>query len=89
MAIVFLVCFLAAGAWLLFGNISGYSYATAVNTNAALNPLAKDVVTNANHGWLNNYATYPITMAAPIAILGALLVIISAGKHKASQFHGH
>ncbi|PRD38596.1 UNVERIFIED_CONTAM: cydB [Trichonephila clavipes] len=85
MAIVFLVCFLAAGAWLFFGNISGYSYAVAVDTNAALNPLAKDVVTNANHGWLSNYSTYPITMAAPIAaILGALLVIISAAKHKAA-----
>ncbi|EFF82484.1 cytochrome d ubiquinol oxidase, subunit II [Acinetobacter haemolyticus ATCC 19194] len=85
MAAIFLACFLVAGAWLYFGSIEGYSYATAIDTNAALNPLAKEVVTNANHGWMNNYSTYPITVAAPVAaILGAILALISAGKQKAA-----
>lgn len=85
MTMVFLVCFLAAGAWLYFGNIEGYSYAAAIDTNAALNPLAKEVVTDANHGWMNNYSSYPITLIAPIsAILGALLAIISTTKQKAA-----
>ncbi|MGA4851928.1 cytochrome d ubiquinol oxidase subunit II [Acinetobacter haemolyticus] len=85
MAAIFLACFLVAGAWLYFGSIEGYSYATAIDTNAALNPLAKEVVTNANHGWMNNYSTYPITVAAPVAaILGAILTLISAGKQKAA-----
>ncbi|MCU4386946.1 cytochrome d ubiquinol oxidase subunit II [Acinetobacter haemolyticus] len=85
MSAIFLACFLVAGAWLYFGGIEGYSYATAIDTNAALNPLAKEVVTNANHGWMNNYSTYPITVAAPVAaILGAILALISAGKQKAA-----
>lgn len=85
MSVIFLACFLVAGAWLYFGSIEGYSYATAIDTNAALNPLAKEVVTNANHGWMNNYSTYPITVAAPVAaILGAILALISAVKQKAA-----
>ncbi|QBQ16146.1 cytochrome d ubiquinol oxidase subunit II [Acinetobacter haemolyticus] len=85
MSAIFLACFLVAGAWLYFGSIEGYSYATAIDTNAALNPLAKEVVTNANHGWMNNYSTYPITVAAPVAaILGAILALISTGKQKAA-----
>ena len=84
MGIVFLVCFLVAGAWLYFGQMPGYSLATALNTDAAINPLTKHVVTNANPGWMNNYSTYPITMAAPvIAILGGLLTIVGGGSGKA------
>ena len=85
MAVVYLVAFLVAGAWLYFGQISGFSYAVAVDANAALNPLAKQVVTNANAGWMNNYSNYPITRFAPItAILGALLLMVAAAKNKAT-----
>ncbi len=64
--------------------IPGYSYAVAIDPNAALNPLAKEVVTNSNPGWMNNYNTYPITKVAPVlAILGAIIAIISASKAKA------
>lgn len=81
---VFLVSFVLAGLWLIFGNIEGFSYAQAVDTAAALNPLVKDVLTNANHGWLNNYNTYPMTMFAPIVgILGAVMVLIFAKVDKA------
>lgn len=84
MGIVFLVCFLLAGAWLYFGNIQGYTLAQPFDTNAVANPLAKQVITDANPGWMNNYSIYPITMIAPImAVLGALIVITAAGKAKA------
>ncbi len=63
--------FLAAGAWLYFGGIQGYTLVTPFDTNGVANPLAKEVLTNANPGWINNYSTYPITMIAPIVgILG-------------------
>ena len=84
MSIVYLLCFLAVGAWLYFGHIEGYTIATPFNTNGVANPLAKHVITNANHGWMNNYTTYPITKIAPIAgILGAIIAIASSTKVKA------
>ncbi|OUY08499.1 cytochrome d ubiquinol oxidase subunit II [Acinetobacter populi] len=80
---VFLVTFVLAGLWLYAGNIEGYSYAQAIDTGAALNPLAKEVLTNANHGWFNNYSQYPITILAPIVgILGGLIVIGAAKANK-------
>lgn len=84
MGIVFLLTFLLAGAWLYFGNIEGYSYAQAVDTGAALNPLAKDIVTNSNHGWFNNYSQYPVTIIAPVlGVLGGLILIAAAKAGKA------
>lgn len=83
--VVYLFAFILAGAWLYLGGIEGYSYAQPVDVNSALNPLAKEVVTNANHGWLNNYTTYPITMWAPIVgVSGGLLLIIAAKANKAA-----
>lgn len=84
MAIVFLICFLVIGAWLYFGQVAGYSYAVAIDPNAALNPLAKEVITNSNPGWMNNYNIYPMTKIAPVlAILGALIAIFASSKAKA------
>lgn len=84
MGIVYLVCFLIAGAWLYFGNIHGYTLVTPYDVGGVANPLAKTVLTDANPGWMNNYSIYPITIIAPvIAILGGLLVIIGGGKNKA------
>lgn len=81
---LFLVCFLAAGAWLYFGGIHGYTLVTPYNTNGVANPLAKQVLTNANAGWMNNYTLYPITQCAPIiAILGGCIVVLAATKNKA------
>lgn len=66
------------------GKCQGYSYAVAIDPNAALNPLAKEVVTNSNPGWMNNYSTYPITKVAPVlAILGAIIAIFASSKAKA------
>lgn len=82
--IVFLAGFLVAGAWLYFGQIPGFSYATPVAIETALNVLAKDVAVNNNPGWMNNYQQYPLTMLAPvIAILGALMVIAGSQTNKA------
>ncbi|OTG65121.1 cytochrome d ubiquinol oxidase subunit II [Acinetobacter silvestris] len=84
MGIIFLVCFLGAGAWLYFGGIQGYTLVQPFDTNGVANPLAKQVLTNANPGWMNNYSTYPITMLAPIAAtLGGLLIVFAAAKNKA------
>lgn len=84
MGIVFIICFLAAGAWLYFGQIPGYSLATPLNTNAAINPLTKHVINTANPGWMNNYTTYPITIVAPVlAVLGSILIIVGGGSGKA------
>ena len=84
MGIVYLVTFIAAGAWLYFGGIQGYTLVQPFDTNGVANPLAKEVLTNANPGWMNNYSTYPITMIAPIAgILGGIIVVLAASKAKA------
>ncbi|TCB48772.1 cytochrome d ubiquinol oxidase subunit II [Acinetobacter sp. ANC 4779] len=84
MGLVYLICFLGAGAWLYFGGIEGYTLVQPFDTNGVANPLAKEVLTNSNHGWMNNYSTYPITMLAPIAgILGGIIVVLAAGKNKA------
>lgn len=85
MALVFLLSFIGAGLWLAFGGIQGYSIVGAVDTNAALNPLGKQVVMNANPGWLNNYSTYPVTKLAPVvAILGGILVLVATSANKAA-----
>lgn len=84
MGILFLICFLGAGAWLYFGNIQGYTIAAPFDTAGVANPLAKVVLTDANPGWMNNYSDYPITMIAPImAILGGLIIVLGASKAKA------
>lgn len=67
----------------LFRTSSGYSYAVAIDSNAALNPLAKEVITNSNPGWMNNYSTYPVTKVAPVlAIIGAIIAILHLQKQK-------
>ena len=84
MGILFLVCFLGAGAWLYFGGIEGYTLVQPFDTNGVANPLAKEVLATGNHGWMNNYTTYPIMMLAPImGLLGGLIVVLGASKNKA------
>ncbi|WP_179999776.1 cytochrome d ubiquinol oxidase subunit II [Acinetobacter sp. YH12239] len=84
MGILFLICFLGAGAWLYFGNIEGYTLVTPYDTSGVANPLAKEVLTDANHGWMNNYSIYPITILAPVmAIIGGIIVVLASSKNKA------
>src|SRR5690606_7437914 len=57
---------------------------TPYDTNGVANPLAKEVLTNANHGWMNNYSIYPITISAPVmAIIGGIIVFLASSKNKA------
>lgn len=76
-ALVYLLGFIGAGAWLVLG-IEGYRIVSDVNVGAMLNPLHKEVARD-NLGWLANYSTYPLTILAPIiGLLGGLLALASA-----------
>nr|WP_314261474.1 cytochrome d ubiquinol oxidase subunit II [uncultured Devosia sp.] len=74
-AIATIVLFALAGVWVALG-IDGYAITSAVDGNAAINPLAKTVALTRG-GWLANYGTYPWMIAAPVigflGLLGALL----------------
>ena len=81
--IIYLLGFSVAGLWLAFGNIEGYTINSAINGNAPINPLGK-VVDASNHGWMNNYHTYPAFIIAPIlAYIGALLTMFGFIKSRA------
>ena len=81
-ALVYLVAFIGAGAWLWLGNIQGQVLQGALDTGAALNPLGKQVAAG-NAGWMANYAQYPLTKLAPLlGILGAVLALAAASGRK-------
>lgn len=81
-ALVYLVAFIGAGAWLWLGNIQGQVIQGALDTGAALNPLGKQVAAG-NAGWMANYAQYPLTKLAPlVGILGAVLALAAASGRK-------
>lgn len=79
-ALLYLLAFIGAGAWLALGQIPGLVLADGLNLGAAINPLTKQV-TAGNPGWLANYQAHPYTAAAPLlGILGALLALLAAGR---------
>lgn len=81
-ALVYLVAFIGAGAWLWLGNIQGQVLQGALDNGAALNPLGKQVAAG-NAGWMANYAQYPLTKLAPlVGILGAVLALAAASGRK-------
>ncbi|HCL15666.1 MAG TPA: cytochrome d ubiquinol oxidase subunit 2, partial [Pseudomonas sp.] len=63
-ALVFLLGFAAAGAWLVLG-VEGFSQLSVSDPGAALNPLLDKQVAQDNAGWLANYGRYPVTLIAP------------------------
>ena len=63
-AVATIVLFALGGVWIAFG-IDGYTITSAVDGNAAINPLAKTVVLTRG-GWLANYGLYPWMLAAPV-----------------------
>ena len=80
-ALVYLAAFIGAGLWLSLG-MNGFSLASAVDGNAVLNPLHKQVTLD-NAGWLANYHRQPLTMLAPaLGILGGLLALASASGNR-------
>ncbi len=67
--IVTLVLFTLAGVWILFG-IKGYVIDSAIDMNAASNPLNKTVITKSG-AWMQNYYQYPVLFIVPaLAYLG-------------------
>lgn len=74
-ALLTIVLFALGGVWVAFG-LDGYVITSAVDGNAAINPLAKTVAL-ARGGWLANYGLYPWMIAAPVlgfvGLVGALL----------------
>ncbi|KRA55847.1 cytochrome d ubiquinol oxidase subunit II [Devosia sp. Root635] len=62
--IVTILLFALAGVWIAFG-IDGYAITSAVDGNAAINPLGKSV-TLTRGGWLANYELYPWMIAGPV-----------------------
>ena len=67
-----LVCFALAGLWIAYG-IEGYRIISEPAHSLKPAPLAKEVVRETG-AWLNNYRTYPITLAAPaLAFAGGLI----------------
>lgn len=83
---VFILAFIGAGVW-QYKLINGYQIVSIPDLNTALTPLDK-IVKIAEGGWIQNYAKYPATMAAPIlAIAGAILaIILSAARRPGVAF---
>jgi cytochrome d ubiquinol oxidase subunit II len=78
LAVVYILAFLLAGLWLVLGDIQGLVITSSFDPGVALNPLDKTVVVG-NHGWLGNYAQYPITALAPVlGVLGGVLALLAA-----------
>jgi cytochrome d ubiquinol oxidase subunit II len=61
--------FLIAGFWVAF-HLPAYQLVSAVNTQAASNPLHKTIVT-AIGAWMNNYHHYPLLKIVPLLGIGA------------------
>jgi cytochrome d ubiquinol oxidase subunit II len=79
--IVFIVSFAAAGIWMASG-IDGYRITRMASVNEALIPLSK-TVERASGAWLDNYARYPWTLAAPAAaFIGAIAALVFSGRER-------
>lgn len=74
-ALILLALFSIAGVYVAFG-IDGYALKDAVDPAGPSNPLAQNVVRDAD-AWLRNFRLEPRTMAAPgAAYLGTLLALL-------------
>lgn len=77
-ALVTLLGFLVAGAWLAAG-IDGYAITSTLDGGAVMTPLDKAVTTGPGL-WLGNYEHYPITVLAPVLASLALLMTMLLTK---------
>ena len=70
-----ILLFALGGIWVAFG-LDGYTITSAVDGNAAINPLAKTVALTRG-GWLANYGLYPWMIIAPVlgfaGLIGAVM----------------
>ncbi|MFH6601719.1 cytochrome d ubiquinol oxidase subunit II [Ectopseudomonas khazarica] len=81
-ALVYLLAFLGAGAWLWLGDIQGLVLSVPQEAGRALDPLTKQAAIG-NPGWLDNYAQWPLTKLAPLTgIIGAALAFAAASGRK-------
>jgi len=72
-ALVMMICFALAGVWVIYG-IDGYVVTSALDHNAASNPLVKEVAHQAG-AWLINFNNQPILWLIPA--LGVLLPLLT------------
>ncbi len=78
-AFAVLILSIAAGIWVAKG-IDGYVVTSTLAHDGYSNPLHKTVITQAG-AWLSNYKLHPYTMLPPLmGIIGALAVLLFAGK---------
>jgi cytochrome d ubiquinol oxidase subunit II len=74
--------FALAGIWLAL-SIDGYVIIEQATPGALSNPLIKTVELSSG-AWLNNYSSYPLTIAFPIlAFLGILMTIVMSQLNRA------
>ncbi|HHF2883951.1 cytochrome d ubiquinol oxidase subunit II [Vibrio diabolicus] len=72
--------FVAAGFWIQ--NIDGYVIVGGIDTNAASNPLNKEVIREAG-AWMKNFESYPLLWAAPVlGVAMPLLAVLSSRLEK-------
>jgi cytochrome d ubiquinol oxidase subunit II len=86
-AVVMVVGFASAGAWLKWGGIEGFVITSAIDPAALPDPLAKTVVRSAD-AWWANYATLPALWALPaLGLVGPLLAAgLMAARRTLSAF---
>ena len=81
-AIVAVIAFVAAGAWLRWGGIEGYAITSAIDPAGVSNPMAKTVARAAD-AWWHNYQVQPLLWLLPLlGVFGPLLamVLVRAGR---------
>ncbi|MDW1462597.1 cytochrome d ubiquinol oxidase subunit II [Vibrio sp. YT-16] len=69
--------FVAAGFWIQ--NIDGYVIVGGIDTNAASNPLNKEVIREAG-AWMKNFENYPLLRAAPVLGVAMPLLAVLASR---------
>ncbi|HHF0488220.1 TPA: cytochrome d ubiquinol oxidase subunit II [Vibrio antiquarius] len=69
--------FVAAGFWIQ--NIDGYVIVGGIDTNAASNPLNKEVIREAG-AWMKNFESYPLLWAAPVLGVAMPLLTVLASR---------
>jgi cytochrome d ubiquinol oxidase subunit II len=77
-AIIAVLAFVGAGAWLRWGGIEGYVITSAIDHAGVSNPMAKTVVRAAD-AWWRNYQTQPLLWLLPLlGVAGPLLAVVLA-----------
>ncbi|AEX21476.1 cytochrome d ubiquinol oxidase subunit II [Vibrio sp. EJY3] len=71
------VTFVVAGFWVQ--NIEGYVIVGGIDTNAASNPLNKEVIREAG-AWMKNFETHPLLWAAPVLGVAMPLLTVLASR---------